>query len=246
MEFFTIDSFETQTINPRGIEITKMGTAFQVLERQSELKTLDQIMNKPFVFVGQGFSINPEHTVFSHKNKNLTFAVVEVNQIFEVTDKEKQVHYCSVHESVLKHNTDKKALEVEISKQSISSDDPIVAKALHWLDNGRVGLSSATMCATLFPQLTKHHKFNNKIDDYGNVEINWPHDNSDFERCVKFLEAVPEARNRLNELKSVSKEWSNLVEKWDNIEKMINDKNLSESYELIKECLGRTKKILPK
>ena len=246
MEFFTINSFENPTINSRGIEITKMGTAFQILERESNLKNLDQIMNKPFIFVEQGFSINKESTLFSHNKKNLTFAVVEVNQIFEVTDKEKQVHYCAVHESVLKHNTDKKALEVEISKQSITSDDPIVAKALHWLDNGRVGLSSATMCATLFPQLTNHHKFKNKIDDNGNVEINWPHDNSDFDRCVKFLEAVPEARNRLNELKVVSKEWSNLVDKWDTIETMINNKKVNESYELIKECLGKNKKMTPK
>lgn len=45
-----------------------------------------------------------------------------------------------------------------------------------------------------------------------------PSDPSDFNRCLIFLKWVPECRDRLHELKAVSKKWAALVEKWDEIE----------------------------
>lgn len=250
MEFFTIKSLENkQNIEPSGIEVMKMGAAFQILENNSDLKTLDKIANLIFVFAENNVFIDPKDTVFWSNAKNIQFAVVNSNHIFKVTeikDSNNHVYFCAIHEGVLKSNENEINLRNEISKQSLESNDPILSKAIDWLNNGRVGMSSSTMCATLFPQLKNHHKFKNKKDEHGNVEINWPHDNSDFDRCMNFLERIPESRTRLNELKSLSKEWNNLVDKWDAIESLINQNKTDESYKLIQECLNVNKKMTPR
>lgn len=49
---------------------------------------------------------------------------------------------------------------------------------------------------------------------------NHPHDPSDLARCIKLLIHVPEYRDRLSEMKAVSKVWSALVDNWQELERM--------------------------
>jgi len=69
-------------------------------------------------------------------------------------------------------------------------------KVLKWLLNGRVGLSSKAMAAHLcgFP-----------------CEGDYPIDPDDFNRCVMFLDAVPEARALLPKMAEVNRYWAALV-----------------------------------
>ncbi|TDD77089.1 hypothetical protein [Flavobacterium caseinilyticum] len=82
----------------------------------------------------------------------------------------------------------------------------IETKALWWIANGHVGLSSKTMWLFFLHQ--------------DNPLINHPHDPDDFSRCYKLLEAVPEWKGRILELSKLSLPWKNLAENWEKLTAM--------------------------
>ncbi len=56
-------------------------------------------------------------------------------------------------------------------------------------------------------------------DHYGH----YPHDPSDFGRCLGFLEAVPEARENLDKLRQYGPEWGNYVATWAELERLYRE-----------------------
>ncbi len=93
-------------------------------------------------------------------------------------------------------------------------------KAMWWIASGEHGMSSETMWNCFM---------NNK--DY---PINHPYDPDDFKRCYKLLEAVPEWKERLYQLKPLSKEWSNLIDNWDKLTEMF-EQNIKNNWTNYKE-----------
>ena len=83
---------------------------------------------------------------------------------------------------------------------------PLIERASWWYANEERGMSSETMynCFLNQPQNRICH----------------PHDPGDFKRCWKLLEAIPEWKNDLHKLKSLSPAWSNLVDNWDKLTEM--------------------------
>ncbi len=76
-----------------------------------------------------------------------------------------------------------------------------------WMKSDDTGLSSRFMAAVLsgiqmVPE--KHH----------------PHDPSDFGRCYRLLEAVPELRGKMDRMKETSQQWKALVENWAELESL--------------------------
>ena len=51
----------------------------------------------------------------------------------------------------------------------------------------------------------------------------FPLDPDDLNRCLLFLAAVPEAREHLDEVATISPVWGRLVARWDEIEKTFLD-----------------------
>lgn len=92
----------------------------------------------------------------------------------------------------------------------------IIKRAEWWLKNGETGLSSMTMWSFFM---------GNK--SFG---ISYPHDPDDFKRCYKLLEAVPEWKERILEIKVLCPEWSNLADNWDTLTKMY-EQNVEEKWE---------------
>lgn len=76
-------------------------------------------------------------------------------------------------------------------------------KILNWMMTGRVGASSKAMAAHLCG---------------APCDGSYPHDPDDLNRCLLFLEAVPEARAELHRMATLNKTWAALVGQWDNIE----------------------------
>lgn len=93
-------------------------------------------------------------------------------------------------------------------------------KALWWIANGHVGMSSKTMW---------NHFMGNK-----DFEINHPYDPDDFSRCYKLLEAVPEWKERILELGLLSIPWKNLSENWEKLTEMY-EKNKKEDWKNYKK-----------
>jgi hypothetical protein len=108
-------------------------------------------------------------------------------------------------------------------------------KVLKWMLNGRVGLSSKAMAAHLcgFP-----------------CEGDYPIDPDDFNRCMMFLDAVPEARALLPKMAEVNRYWAALVSRWDEIEAAFRDErrgtclfySAPKTYKLITEIINKAYK----
>lgn len=84
------------------------------------------------------------------------------------------------------------------------------AQVLQWLRTGERGASSEALCRRLFgvPRPT----------DASNDRTAHPLDPADFRRCQLFLDAVPVARQRLNEVASMSQTWAHYIARWDELE----------------------------
>ena len=76
-------------------------------------------------------------------------------------------------------------------------------KILVWFASGRVGASSKAMaCCLIDSETDRSHPF----------------DPDDLNRCLLFLEAVPEARQHMDKLRTMSVTWDMLIENWEQIE----------------------------
>lgn len=96
----------------------------------------------------------------------------------------------------------------------------IQQRALWWISNGETGSSSKTMW---------NYFMGNKYN-----EIDHPYDPDDFKRCYKLLQAIPEWKKRIPELKSLSTAWSNLADNWDKLTEMY-EQNLKEDWKNYKK-----------
>lgn len=88
-----------------------------------------------------------------------------------------------------------------------------------WLINGEHGISSKTM-------------FKYLDDNNLPVQIQsecHPLDPDDFRRCYLLLKAVPQFKDKLYRLKTISKTWSNLVDNWDRLTEMLEEQMRTKS-----------------
>lgn len=102
-------------------------------------------------------------------------------------------------------------------------------KILDWFATGRVGASSKAMaCAVADLPHDKSH----------------PYDPDDLNRCLLLLEAVPEIRNQMDKVASISGTWGKLVARWDEVEQCFLDevglnwckaRSAPKTYELMKQ-----------
>ena len=102
-------------------------------------------------------------------------------------------------------------------------------RANWWWINGERGLSSETMWHCLM--------------DEEILNINHPLDPDDFSRCYKLLEAVPEWKGRIPELKDLSWQWANLVDNWDKLNDFYEDMRKSKKgngmYQFMQELISK-------
>lgn len=78
-----------------------------------------------------------------------------------------------------------------------------------------------------------------RMNNIEKVYNNHPLDSSDFGRCMRLLSVFPEYRGKLHLMRSVSKEWSLLVDHWVELEKLYATDGLDKSlYEKMKSLFG--------
>ena|ERR1035437_1262502 len=101
-----------------------------------------------------------------------------------------------------------------------------------WLQSDETGLSSLYIASILSGRSTLRNRI---------VERNIPHDGSDFGRCLKLLEAVPEWKKRLGEVgKKGGPTWKKLIENWKKLEELYKKERSVEVYEKISEIKKKT------
>ncbi len=67
------------------------------------------------------------------------------------------------------------------------------------------------------------------------AEHAYPHDPSDFGRCLGLLEAVPELRGRLSAMRHASPIWAKLIDKWEAFEALYRAGNGEELFKQMKQ-----------
>lgn len=98
-----------------------------------------------------------------------------------------------------------------------------------WLSVGEVGVSAVTMYNVFMPSF--------RMYGWG---IGHPQDPDDFRRCYLLLQTVPEWKEKMFLMKTVSEVWAKLVDNWDTLTGMLEkamatpDGNAPEMYELMK------------
>lgn len=101
---------------------------------------------------------------------------------------------------------------------------------LKWLIHGETGISSKAMAAAVcdIEPDARWSKFGNH-----------PSDTHDFNRCVKFLDSVPEARKHMRKVAALSDVWARLVDHWDELEALCRKESRGDSalklYKRMKE-----------
>jgi len=110
--------------------------------------------------------------------------------------------------------------------------DEYEQRKLDWLMSGDTGVSSQAIFSVLegrMPHNTTH---------------NWPYDPSDFGRCLRMLERIPEFRPRLKEVSIAMPAWKPMIDAWDQIESFYKSEveasgrwgSAPQTYELIKQA----------
>ena len=92
---------------------------------------------------------------------------------------------------------------------ALKGSKPGTQEALRWLSEGKTGISSKTLCyyTMQVPQ---------QIEDESH-----PYDAADFNRCVLFLEQVPQAREEFHRIAERSPQWGKLIENWSHLEQTL-------------------------
>lgn len=100
--------------------------------------------------------------------------------------------------------------------------DSIEKRAARWAAGSNTGESSKAMLKVMLGERPK-------------TSFCYPHDNSDLGRCIGLLDAVPEYRERLDEMKAIGPEWKALIEHWPELEARYrrDDKTLYERMKII-------------
>ncbi len=92
-----------------------------------------------------------------------------------------------------------------------------------WFGSDHVGMSSAYMARRLAPLaglVCPPHRIR---DDFA-----YPHDPSDFWRCLKLLEAAPELAAHISAMAAHGPIWSAYVEHWDELETFYKEESTGE------------------
>lgn len=83
--------------------------------------------------------------------------------------------------------------------------DSIERRAAKWAASSKTGASSLALLKVM-------------LGDRPKTTFCYPHDGSDLGRCIGLLDAVPEYRARLGEMREIGPEWAALVDRWAELE----------------------------
>uniref|UniRef100_A0A6M3J6D3 Uncharacterized protein n=1 Tax=viral metagenome TaxID=1070528 RepID=A0A6M3J6D3_9ZZZZ len=120
------------------------------------------------------------------------------------------------------HKDCKKTWKQLRANQSLSLPD----RVKFWQENGERGRSSELM----FCQISGYRAY----DAYDRNMNNHPHDPDDFRRCYELLIDIPEWRDDLYKMSHISNVWKKLVDNWDKLTKMFENKD-EKMYDFMKE-----------
>lgn len=240
MEFYVLDEIREGQIKSTGIGIDSMVKVLKSIEKQQKAKTIDELEPYNIVYLESAQFVENTDVVFSGKIKKEEFALIKTGKTFEIEQSGTQF-FVQLANGKLNIAKDIMQLEKNTVNSQLTTYSDIEKQAYNWLEKGKTGLSSLVLCQTLLPNI-QHDKLEKLDNSYSS---SYPHDTSDFNRCLGLLEAVPELRKDLEKLKVINKQWDNLVQKWSEIEMLIKENKVEDANKIINQCVNvpKMKKI---
>lgn len=243
MEFYTVEEIKNDTIRSSGLPISVMSSFYKALGKTKEFQTLESVSSYQVVYLAEGqFVKSPSHAEISPLPfvttiKKEQLALVPNNTPFELIHG-KDVFYGQIHYGKLVIADSYQLLKQLCVAPNLDKYSEDEKKAFAWLESGKTGLSSLTMCKHIFPNIRHHY-----LDKLNENEPAYPRDSDDLSRCLFFLSSVPEAQNKLQSMKEVSVKWSNLIDNWDTLVLLFDNKEYKEVYSLIQKCTQEQNKL---
>lgn len=91
----------------------------------------------------------------------------------------------------------------------------VLSRAIEWLVTGETGTSSKTILAVM----------TGIVEGKRSLDYCVPLDASDFGRCKKLLNAIPEWREQLPKVAEAFPQWRLLIELWDSLDHLYDSGN---------------------
>lgn len=237
MNFYEIDDLKQTKYKDTGLDMNYLSKILKDIGSKTSLKTLDDIMGYTIVLIKDGqFSEDNPNLYHKSQIKNrkevIPYCLVTPGKEFYIKKGEESYSAKIINGELLVASPEVLPSLVEKEIESFKDLSLEEMKVIQWLETGQTGLSSLSLCAALYPQFKKCH---HKLED---LKINVPHDLADFNSALMFLEAVPEAREKLSLAKEISPVWSALIDNWDILEQKTLAKDSQGVYTIIQECKG--------
>lgn len=237
MNFYEVDDLNQTKYKDTGLDMTSLSKILKDIGSKTSLKTLDDIMGYTIVLLKQGeFSEDNPNVYHKSQIKNrkevIPYCLVTPGKEFNITNKEENYSAKIINGELLLASPEVLPELVEKEIEAFKDLSLEEMKVIQWLETGETGLSSLSLCAALYPQFKKCH---HKLED---LKTNVPHDLADFNRALKFIEAVPEAREKISLAKEINPVWSALIDNWDVLEQKTLARDSQGVYAIIQECKG--------
>lgn len=245
MNFYSFSSIDDlNNVISSGVDITTMSKVFKLMGKDPQFKYVDDANGYNIVHGANiTFECDPAHGK-AFKDKKLSFLVVKALSAFTaIDDKTNQTVWAGISNDKLFKSATEEGLNLRPTAvlDKLNHEEK---KAYEWLETGRTGTSSKTMCGIIYPKVKAlHASFNGHFKDEYNDS--YPCDSGDFKRCMGFLAAVPEARAHLDKVAQINTKWNKLIEKWADIESLINNQDLKGAGDIIYQCIEKEKKLAP-
>lgn len=236
MEFYVLDEIEEGTFKSTGIGVNAMVKVLDSIEKAKYAQTIDELEPYNIVYLESAKFIENTDVVFTGKIKKEEFALIKNGKTFEVNQLD-QHYFVRLGNGKLNIAQSLEKLEQYCLNKDMDNYSPTEKKAYDWLENGKTGLSSLVVLHTLLPNI-KHSK-TEQLESGKNSS--YPHDTSDFNRCLGLFNHVPELKQDLSKLRTVNTQWRNLVDKWEAIIDFMDNNQLDEANTLINQCVNPSK-----
>lgn len=223
---------QVKTLEPVGIPVDIMVVGFKKMSK--DFPTMDD-MEGHNVFIVRDYDVTVDDGKIyqvekGSKGKNTHLIVLPNSSVAELKSTNGK-HSCFV---VVDNSNLRLSAKAELLRDALEVKKELSPKeklAQLWLQNGRVGVSSQTMCEAVFPNL----KVNTSSRDV-------PYDNGDFMRCQNFIKEIGGlSQEEWGKVAKINKKWKKLVENWDEIAKNVDSPNEAQrkmAYDKIKECIN--------
>lgn len=217
------------TLPKNGVPIMDMVNALKALDKAKPGISVDELFKKSVLLVVHG-EVEHDKSIEVLKIKaNKYLILLNRKECTEIVRGGKKLYIgaSSIGEMIC----DTKPLDVKrfkSSKDVLTGLNELDSQCLEWLETGRVGASSRALCFHLGGEIVKE-KINEAFgESQSKAHDDFPHDPSDFNRCMKFFEAVPKAREKLSDMINITPQWEALVTSWNELEGIYNKEKLED------------------